>query len=331
MARVVFRKGEQRRFIERVEKVTGLSSEGLGELVGISGRSLRDWRSENLLGFQKVLLKLSDFSGISLPKILEIRPEYWSVHKAARKGAYARLKIYGPLGTFESCRKGGLVAQQRRRENPEKYRALGCSLRKKVACPSHSPELAEAFGILLGDGGISSRQVYITLNAIADKKYAVFVESLFKKLFKIEVRRYKRSRGDNTIILAMSATNLVEFLVQKGLSVGNKVKQQVGVPGWISANRSYGIACVRGLMDTDGGIFNHRYKVNGKKYSYKKLCFGNRSVPILNFVKNELENLGFNPKMRENRHVWLYNEKEVKAYLEKVGTHNQRLRRKLGN
>ena len=86
--------------------------------------------------------------------------------------------------------------------------------------------------------------------------------------------------------------------------------------------------CVKGLMDTDGGIFNHSYKVNGKKYSYRKLCFVNRSVPLLNFVYSILRNESFTPKLIDriaNKRVWLYNMREVQKYLEVIGTGNPRL------
>ena len=81
-------------------------------------------------------------------------------------------------------------------------------------------------------------------------------------------------------------------------------------------------------MDTDGGVFLHRYKVGGQEYKYRKISFSNRSVPLLLFVSNTLTELGFTPKIIdkvENKKVWLYNTNEVKKYLEVVGTHNPRL------
>ena len=92
----------------------------------------------------------------------------------------------------------------------------------------------------------------------------------------------------------------------------------------------YSAACLRGLMDTDGGVFLHKYRVNGKIYSYKKICFTNRSVPLLDFVEETLLRLGFNPKKIlkvENKKVWLYNSNEVEEYLGLVGTSNQRLKK----
>lgn len=263
-----------------------------------------------------------------MPEILEKRPEYWSVYKAGRKGAYARLKIYGPLGTFESRRKGGLIAQQRRRECPEKYKALGCNLRKVVAHPSHSPELAEAFGILLGDGGINPAQVTITLNAIDDKKYALFVKDLFEDLFKIKVSFNKRrSRGD-IITLTMSGVNMVEFLVEQGLKVGNKVRQQVAIPSWIMRNQLYTRACVRGLMDTDGSVFTERHCYKDKVYSYKVLTLTNYSRPLIKQCRKILQNLKIKSIINNEKRFSVRIKTRIKKYLDLIGTNNPKHYRK---
>jgi intein/homing endonuclease len=129
-------------------------------------------------------------------------------------------------------------------------------------------------------------------------------------------------------MIYLNGINLVNYLVKIGLRVGNKVKQQVDVPDWIKKSKEFRIACVRGLMDTDGGVFLHKYKVNGKVYAYKKICFTNRSVPLLIFVNDVLKEIGLTPKMItkvENKKVWLYNKQEVEQYLNLVGSHNSRL------
>ena len=77
-------------------------------------------------------------------------------------------------------------------------------------------------------------------------------------------------------------------------------------------------------MDADGGIFIHRYKVGGKEYRYKKICFVNYCQPLTRFVYKVLKDLGFNPKRANNR-VWLYSTKEVVRYMKEVGSSNQRL------
>ncbi|MCX6704929.1 MAG: LAGLIDADG family homing endonuclease, partial [Candidatus Woesebacteria bacterium] len=104
----------------------------------------------------------------------------------------------------------------------------------------------------------------------------------------------------------------------------------VGVPDWIQQKNEYRIACLRGLMDTDGGVFIHKYKVNNKYYSYRKICFTNRSVPLLRFVYDTLKELGLTAKIVdkvENKKVWLYNTHEVASYLAIVKSSNWRLNR----
>ena len=180
---------------------------------------------------------------------------------------------------------------------------------------------------MLGDGCITPGQFNITLNSIADSEYVYFVSQLEKNLFGEEPKSYKR-KDSKALVLYYNSRFIIRYLLSIGLKIGNKVRQQVDVPNWIKSHPLYKIACVRGLMDTDGGVFLHRYKVNGKDYFYKKICFSNKSIPLLIFIKAALEELGLNPKVINNvanKQVWLYNNTKVKEYLEKVGTSNPRL------
>ena len=160
------------------------------------------------------------------------------------------------------------------------YKAMGCIVPNTFTYPNkNNPHLAEFIGIVLGDGGITESQVQITLNSIADKMYVHYVKNLIKKLFFYTPSIYKRRDSQATIII-ITGINFVFHMKQLGLKIGNKTKQQVAVPSWIINNHTLSNWCVRGLMDTDGGIFTHSYKVNGKKYSYLKLQFSNRSRPL---------------------------------------------------
>lgn len=114
------------------------------------------------------------------------------------------------------------------------------------------------------------------------------------------------------------------------MKIGNKVTQQVDVPGWIKQNPDLSRLCLRGLIDTDGGIFTHSYMVKQKTYSYLKLNFSNLSQPLRHFAYNTLKSVGLTPKYRDNNQVWLYSQKEVIKYLEIVGSSNHRLLKKIG-
>ena len=325
----MFGKGKQGEFLRQVADVLDCTSDELGKLVGISGKSFRDWISERFLGEKRALEKLSRLSGVPLPKIVEERGQFWGARKYSRKGGLACLKKYGLPGTPEGSRKGGLVSQQRRRENPDYYRKLGCTIPNSFEFPrKKSKDLAEFVGIVLGDGGLSNAQLYITLNSIADRQYIGCVCDLVYRLFRFTPSQCFR-RDANAVNLIISGKSMVEYLTNLGLRIGDKVKQQVDVPYWIKRDKGLSKYCLRGLMDTDGGLFTHRYWVNGKRYAYLKVCFSNLSQPLRKFVYRTLKLHGFNPKYAIDRHVWLYSDRESRKYLEVIGSSNERLLRKI--
>ena len=121
------------------------------------------------------------------------------------------------------------------------------SHRKVVTLPEPSVELAEFFGIMMGDGGIGSPwQAVISLNAIADKSYAEFVARLCKKLFAIAPSITKR-KSRQVLLLRISSTTIVDFLVEEGICRGDKLRNGLQIPSWILQEAEYRIACVRGL------------------------------------------------------------------------------------
>ncbi len=125
----------------------------------------------------------------------------------------------------------------------------------------------------------------------------------------------------NNITVTVSSKNLIEFLLLKGLKKGNKVRQQVGVPLWIQNDIQFSKGCLKGLIDTDGGIYYHRHQSQGYKCFNIGLCFTNKSVPILIFIQRTLEQLGFTPKLNK-KSVNLYREQEVCRYAREIGFSN---------
>ncbi len=224
--------------------------------------------------------------------------------------------------------KGGQNSQVARKANPEYYRSLGCNVRNQFTYPDHTSQFAELIGILLGDGHIDSNgQFSITLNSIADEQYIQYVTSLLKSLFNYQPSIHKKKHC-NAISIYISGKDAIDFLIKSGMKIGNKVKQQVDVPGWIKLDSNLSRWCLRGLMDTDGGIFTNPYVINGKSYVYPKTNFTNASQPLLDFVYQTLLDNGFHPNNKNPMKVWLYSQEESKRYIEIIGSSNQRLLRK---
>lgn len=322
--RIKLLKGEQRRFINNVAKKTGFTWDTISRLSSTSRRTFFDWCREKHQMAYETLLKLQKISKIPLPKNIKILPEYWSTKKAARIGAKRRYELYGNPGTPEGRRKGGVSSRKKFLSDPILAEKLRFKLRKKMQQPTESTLLAEFTGILLGDGGIRGQyQVTISYNTKTDKKYADFVQEAIGKLFGFSSSIFPR-KGANGADIVISSRNLVEFLANKDiLKKGNKIINQIDIPKWIKENRNYRISCFRGLMDTDGGIYYHKYKVNGKWYKYPRLSFCSSSKPLANSVNNILKEFNFTPK-RNKEKITLYRLPEIKKYFEIIGTHNSK-------
>jgi len=290
----------------------------------VCDRTLRDWRREkyniNYGSLKRICKKLNT----AIPKDTEILPEYWSAGKAAKLGGRRYAELYGSPGTLESRRKGGRISQEKHPFDVELARKRGFITRKKVKYPKKSAALAEFIGIMLGDGGISNDyQIAISFNAKEDLKYAHYIQDLVTRLFGISstIRIREKNNGGDIVV---SGTNLVKFLIRHGIKKGNKVAKKIDIPKWIGDSEKYKIACLRGLVDTDGGLFRHKYIVNGKRYVYLKMCFTSYSPPLLRSATTILEELSLRPKNTAKNRVYLYSLPQLHRYFNKVGTSNPR-------
>lgn len=236
-------------------------------------------------------------------------------------GGLRCIALHGNPGTAEGRRKGGKTTIRLFHRDPALAKRLGFVIRKTIRYPGRCVELAELVGIILGDGGLSGNyQLVISFNRITDVEYAQYLRSLLKKLFAINSYIHYR-KNNNGADIVVTSSNLVDFLEKQGLIKGNKVKHQVSVPEWILQKREYRRACLRGLMDTDGGLYLHRYDSHGRSYEYLKLCFTNCSKPLLDFVFNTLKELDYKVFLN-GKHVSIYSSSEVKRYICQIGSSN---------
>lgn len=246
----------------------------------------------------------------------------------ARLGALKRNMLYGNPGTPEGRARGGKTTIRKFNQNPRLAKKLGFIIRKKINYPQKGINLAELFGVILGDGGLpGNHQLIISFNNKTDREYSLYLNSLLQRLFHVNGNILYR-KGNNGADIVVSSSNLVDFLLREGLCSGNKVKNQVGIPAWIRRKPEYEKACLRGLMDTDGSFYCHKYISGGRKYKYLKLCFTNCSKPILKFVFDVLRDLDYQAYLDGN-HVSIYSVGGIKRYFKEIGTNNQKHLKKL--
>ncbi len=319
--RAVFPRGEQRNFILNNKKALGLLDVELARLLKISNRTLTDWKREKFSMSLRAVEVLSKKTKKKIPQNIKIKNPFWYIKKGAKLGGIAVYKKYGRIGGDPEYRKKKWYEWW---EKEGKYKCI-ITAPKSFRKPIFSKELAEFAGIVLGDGGITQRQITITLHHKDDREYSRFVIVLIKNLFDVPVGVCHR-KENSTIDLIVSRSGLVSFCKEKlGLKQGNKIKQQVDIPDWIKKSKSYLISCIRGLMDTDGCIFMHKYKVNGKWYNYKKLSFSNHSKPLINSVFEGFRRLNMSPRItKDGRDVRIERKNDVYRYFAIVNPHNHK-------
>ncbi len=322
MGRVIFQGSEQTHFLREVKLSSKLNSNQLGSLCQVSGRTMRDWLRGKYHISEKALSILAKHFNLETPTNIQIVNDYWYTVRGARGGALKRLELYGPPGTIEGRSKGGKNSQLRRKKKKKKYRLLGCNTRNKFKVVNPSVDFAEVAGIILGDGAISNNQLRISLSSLVDKEYSLAVSSLFERVFDCRPSSHERNNC-NAIDLTISGVNLVEELEKWGFVRGNKVRHQIDFPQWIWKRTEFQKACVRGLMDTDGGCYFHKHKANGLIYKNFGMCFTNKSLPIVQSVAKVLKSLGLKFSFaKKETQIYIYSFEEIKKYFKLIGSHN---------
>jgi len=284
----------------------------------VSIRTLSDWRRGKITMPIKVF---DNFVNLAKLNKNDLRPsilsDFWHIKDAARKGAVARMKLYGNFATEEGRRRGGLTSVIIHRKLGNRFKTL-----KSIRKPSRSDLLAELLGIFIGDGHLSEYQATVTTNSETDKEHALFVQKIIKDLFNVSSVIKNRS-DENTITVIASAKNLVKFLNDQGMPIGNKIQQNLAIPTWIYKKRIYQMAFIRGLFDTDGCIYLDIHKIKNKIYKNLGWTITSASDKLIKGIISVLKNLGFSPTNRfTQKSVYLRRKKDIKRYFDEVGTSN---------
>lgn len=143
----------------------------------------------------------------------------------------------------------------------------------------------------MGDGNLSNPNGRaVRLRVTCDLKYPGILERIqlaIKKLLpknKVSIIKNKSNCCDISCY-----SNKWENLLGWKAKDGPKYKQNICIPNWIKENEKYSIACIRGLFETDGSIYNDR--------NYKMVGFVTIIPDLANDVIEILKKLKFNPKI----------------------------------
>lgn len=319
--RVIFSLGQQNMFLENIKESLKLPYVTIAQSLRISNRTLTDWRREKFSISLRAAGILCRKAGIKLPRCVEIRNPFWYTSRAGKLGALTRMKIYGNPGTPEGRSKGGKISYAKRVALikagvvVEKW-----TTRKEILKPIPSVLLAEFIGALLGDGMINHYQVQFTAHK-EEFLYHEFLEKITKELFGLPGTHAAHGK-DNAITFTISSRALVEYLNTLGIS-SNSTERKINLPGWIFVNKARRLGFLRGIFDTEGSVYNHRYRVNRKLYHYTKVSIANHAQSILHAVEQILSEYFFHPRRStKNDAIVLENSAEVKHFVTLIEPHN---------
>jgi len=196
---------------------------------------------------------------------------------------------------------------------------------KSIVTPLESKDLAEFYGIMLGDGNltkikgykIGNYQIRIVGDSRNDRVYLEnYVKILIEKLFSVRVN-VSKMKDANALILVATSRELVDFLQIKGFKPGDKIRNLLDIPDWIKENKEFLKFCLRGLYDTDGSV----YKLTNQN-SYQ-ILFTNYNPVLLNSVRQSLLSLGIGvSKISRGRDITITKKSELRKFLKEVGFSN---------
>ncbi len=245
-----------------------------------------------------------------------IRNNKFGVNKLAKMAGFNIKHIYGVNISIDELQliklKSILNINPKLKEFKQDYvKNLGkYAYTQPIKNISMGGDLAEFIGIVLGDGHFHKYGAKIAFDK-RNEFYIEYVYNLAKKLFGIN---FKRSyiKNKNVAYLYCYNGNAVRVLLKYGLLIGDKMKNQTGVPGWIMNNKNYSKRCIKGLIDTDGCI----YICKREKQRYVK--FTNYNDRLRNDFLELVKGLGYNFAKANSKNFCLYRKDEVIRFINDI-------------
>lgn len=241
------------------------------------------------------------------------------LRKAASRGGKRRQELYGNFGTNEGRMKGAKISQER-----QKALGKGQNIPRVIKEPSETIELAEFVGIIAGDGHLSEYQVVVSTNSITDIQHAEFIAQLGNRLFGV-IPKITALPNRKTMTIVFSSRAMVIFLREKGLLVGNKVKQNLRVPQWILQNEDLSTEFLRGVFDTDGSVYLDNHRIKHKIYPHIGWQFTSAIPDFLSDIASILRRRGYRFSHSSERvNIQMRKLSHIEKYFQDIGSHNEK-------
>lgn len=184
------------------------------------------------------------------------------------------------------------------------------NLRSDIVLPDRSEQLAEFFGMMLGDGTLSKYQATVCLGN-KEYDYVLYVQNLMTELFKVPAHISTNKAGYHTVYIG--STLVTNWMRDQGF-VSNKVREQVGVPVWVMEKDEYMRGFVRGFFDTDGSVYKLKFGV--------QISITNHSVPLLIALQSMLRRLGYRVSEISAARIYITRKNDVVRFFSEIAPKN---------
>ena len=253
--RVLFLESSQRKFLEEVkENLNSVSIKGILEFgFNIPYPTLKGYYVEENLLPRSLFEDLCHISKINPDKFkVKFLPGNYGQIIGGKKGIQTTMRRYP--NEIKKWRDKGI-------RNSPISKKLNLKIIKR---PKLNEELAEFIGAYLGDGTLTKYFIRISGDYRYDFHYHKYLSVLILRLFGLE-SVIGKEKGVNTSYLRVFSVNLCSFLNKNfKISYGHKIRNKTIIPEQILRNMDLSIACLRGLMDTDGSV--SRRGVGGSQF-----------------------------------------------------------------
>lgn len=187
----------------------------------------------------------------------------------------------------------------------------------KLPIPA-SEKFAEFYGAMLGDGCVHGTMASfsITCNGVLDAWYVTtYLKKLCFSLFNIQPRIYY-AKKEQVVRLIINSVQITRFLVKFGFPKGRKKNAELKIPSEFFSDDKLLAACLRGMVDTDGGIYAH-------PHTKIMLDFTSVIPSIIESVHQACDKLGLRHGISKNR-MQFYGRDKLASYFSIVGSSNPR-------
>ena len=297
--------GQQRKLVLAASRKFG-SIKNLSARLSLPYSTLKQYGQEKLSLPENIFVKLLELSGIRQSSLnVNYLNKFWGASVAGKKGIRALREKYPEK--FREWRRNG-------------YKKFSLTNLKPIRIPKLNEKLAELIGAYIGDGTLTKYFIRITGDYRYDLPYFSYLNMLVLKLFKINTRVYK-SKLYNTCNFAIFSKNICSFLNKEfGLKFGDKLRNNTLIPNRILQDRKLALACLRGLIDTDGCVSRR-----GRNAEELSISFFSANPNLINQVKKISDREGFFSYVSKNKtEIGTNSRGKALLYFKKVGSSNLR-------